>query len=427
MPPSSPTQDRATTLALIMVLAVVAVLGAPHVIAAVVDTDYIGDFLAYYFAAYCVSRGASPYLTATQDARWELLWSELNDRHPELARYEGRRGPQYLYPPALAIVMVPLTHWDLFTAKRLWSWLSLGMLVLSAVLLGLMMPRSKVVITLGLIAILFTTRTVRRELTLGQADILTLTLTCGALWLYLRKRPAASALLLAGAVFIKVTPLFIIFYYIVKRKWRYLLWLLAGLVALGMLSAVVVGWSTSVSYITEVIPTLDVCYPSNQTLNSFFLQLFMRLHDHWPIIPRWPGDILSWLSRIGLLAGCLWVLHRSVGGHKQETAATTVQAWAMLAMVGLVCGGSAWTFVYLWAILPLAALLMGGGPPAEKWQFWAIVGLAFVVTQYQPPVYAQYWRQIVVYLCLIAGIVLILALAWVLLKSRPKTQGQVPD
>jgi hypothetical protein len=416
--------------AIVGVLAAVCALGLPAVITVIESPPKQGydDFSAYYFASACVARHVCPYqgLDSEQQA---ALWTEVCERYPEF-NPEHLPPMQYFYPPHLSIAMVPLTWCDPVLAKYLWTWVSFGLLIAAVAILARIWPVDAWLTGLLLLAALLNSDAVKAELFKGQADILTFALTCGALLAYVRRKPGLSSALLAAAVAIKVTPLVILAYPILRREWRYVgffcLW--SGVLAAAAVAAVGVG--TCMAFFTNALPaiSLENMHSGNQTFFYLFHHLFGALQSHWPSLPEWPGPLLTWVCRLALLGAYALAILRSRGraaGSAGEQTIVAAQAWGAGALVGLVCGTSAWLFVYFAAVLPFFALLL------DRWvvrqRYWMAVAVAaFFFTQYQP---APAWGRLgglLPYLCLVGALALTLMLLMRLCGGASSASGEPP-
>jgi hypothetical protein len=253
------------------------------------------DFYAYYLAASGFRQGLDMYTLPTSG--WELLARTL--RVPDYA-------PPYRYPPLLAVGVMPLLSLPPRWAAFVWITLSAGAAMgATALLASALRPARpgeesrRLLLAWGLLA-LFTP--VLTTLYAGQANTFVLLTVALTLWAFKRERPAAAGLALALGTMIKVMPAVLIVYFAWRRQWRVVLGAVIGLAALSLLSIVVVGPATFLSYITHAVvqadPQVAGAYPPNQSLIGFFSRL---LTAH-----AWGG---SWADNPGLA----WTLGRAVG------------------------------------------------------------------------------------------------------------------
>lgn len=140
------------------------------------------DFTVYTAAAKALADGADPY-----DAR-------------------NPRGWRYVYPPLLAIALLPLT--PLSAPDGAFVWYVAGVLALAYALVATARAiggaaGARAVAFAGLVCLLFVGQTFQR----GQVTTILLALQAGALALLVRRRDALAGVVLALGVALRLTPL----------------------------------------------------------------------------------------------------------------------------------------------------------------------------------------------------------------------------
>jgi hypothetical protein len=219
---------------------------APFVIAAVglaalgvamtffVKSEGFGyDYLAYDGAARRVGSGAPLYLPGTVAAY-------------AAGRYEGL----FLYPPPLAIALVPLTALAETTATVAWMLLRLILLIGACVVLPVSWTAR--LATLGVAGLSFP---VLLDLNIGNVSILVLAL-CAAAWRWMGTPVAA----LAHAALAVIRFPFLIFgaLFLAKRRLTALGWTIASGIALIVACIPIVGLDTYAEYIAILRGLPDV-------------------------------------------------------------------------------------------------------------------------------------------------------------------------
>jgi len=280
------------------------------------------DFAAYYMAAWETAQGHSPYHRV-----------QIADRVHYVLTPEGQSAlgitaaviPGYVYPPTLALLLQPLTRlrfdaaltvWLLlncalapvcwvigakhFAQKTLWSWQSalLAVIVLAA------MP-------------------MRENLLLGQINGLVLVLALVSFIAFRDDRPFLAGALLAVAAWLKLTPAFLLIYFVYhKRNWKFLQgFSLLSLVAAAWIVAVI-GWQETIRYIAQILPAAGQHQLSLN--NKAFLAIFDRLFKPNPLMP--PAVHLPLLSFAGkgiVLTALFYAAHRwrsRASNHSQSEA-----------------------------------------------------------------------------------------------------------
>ena len=172
---------------------------------------YSNDFSVYYHAAQELIDGRDPY------------GSSLSDWTP------------YLYPPLLAELLVPLALLPLPIAAYIWFLISAASIVLAAFLAVALLSKDtravgqeshsqvadvwKELIAAGAVLLVF--RFVLDTFTLGQVNALVAALAVAHIYLYNRERRLLSAIVLAIAISIKLTPALLLVYHLAKMRVKF--------------------------------------------------------------------------------------------------------------------------------------------------------------------------------------------------------------
>jgi hypothetical protein len=189
-----PARARARRLLLIAFVAACAMWYSKQNIRDAIPTPGLSDFRFYYYAAQHILHGESPFLTA-----------------------------DYIYPPLLACLLVPLAAFDYFTARWIWFVFSHACLLTAAYLLWRRLGRDWIATTV--IAFVWGAGWVAQDsFATGQPDpLLTLLIVVACVsggWIGYASAGAGFAVKLIPAVLGLLAPL--------ERNWRGLLAFLAS-------------------------------------------------------------------------------------------------------------------------------------------------------------------------------------------------------
>ncbi len=200
--------------------------------------DFQHDFLDYYRAANFAVHGQGVY------SDFLHFWGT---EHWAIA---------YIYPPLLAITLIPLAGLPVEVAGRLWL-LGIHLSFLAALLLIFaVQPRLSraAKVTIALLFYLFLP--VYLTLKFQQVAALWLLLLAAVLWAYQRRRLGWCALFVALAASLKVIPVLLILFFLRKRAFRLVT---LSVVTLGLLSlGEIVAVPDGVLYGTRVLPTIGL-------------------------------------------------------------------------------------------------------------------------------------------------------------------------
>lgn len=302
------------------------------------------DFDAYRAAALRLANGGSLYTSLSLSGDFEPMGQEL-----------------YLYPPPLGIALTPIAQLSAQDGAVAWYLLHIIVLAACCALMPIGVRVRIVAFAVGIVSF-----GVYRDLMMGNVSVLLmLPLVAGWRWL---DRPVGS-LALALATSVRVTFGIYLLWFVFRRAWRPLLWMVAGGGALLLLSLPSVGIDGYLDYFTmlgNISGTEDLF--QNRHLTHTALQLGVPLEiAWWVLVPVWCLALVSvFLSRrrdpeVGfmvtasaglLLAPLIWDHYLSLVLLPSAFLAERGRKWA-LALPLLT-----WLPHELLPLVPIAALLM---------------------------------------------------------------------
>jgi hypothetical protein len=182
-----------------------------------------GDFPAFYWAGVRLPLGENIY---------------------QATPYSGN----YIYPPLLAAIFVPLSKLDQGSAAWMWTVINIVLFAV-CILLGARhvvrrfgIPGGRAAeMGIAVLAMLLSVGKVHVVVSGGQTDML-LVLGCTLGLIYQDRRPWLAGAMLALAANIKYTPLLLLPYLLLRRRWSAAAWTVVFFVVFGMLPALVCGW-----------------------------------------------------------------------------------------------------------------------------------------------------------------------------------------
>lgn len=249
------------------------------------------DFQVCYEAAEMISK--SPGQTA--------LYNRENMIDIAITDPENISFIDYVYPPFYGWFLIPLTKFSFSAALGIWRVLSIVFLGLAIWLLGkIMVPadlwrRHRSLVVVGLSAAMMLTGfsfPVIFALVEGQVILLIFFLLVLSLWAYGSRKKIGAGLALALAGAIKIFPLFLLIYFLIKKNLRWTGLTLLSFLMLTLLPLPLVGWQVYQDFwIRDVL--LASAPPKTlyaQGLFSFLDKLFGPSADFQPLV-----DLAPWL------------------------------------------------------------------------------------------------------------------------------------
>jgi hypothetical protein len=335
------------------------------------------DFYAYYVGGKAFDRGLNPYL-------------DHSARDPEFDDVRKPGFSRYIYPPTILPLLRPLSRLDYDTARYLWAgvYFTVYLLGLGVLLLGVRREHRRA--ALPLTALLFVTcHPLLLHIRFGQIDALVAGLLFLALASCAMGRRIVSAVLLAVATLIKVSPAVLLIYFVLGRRDRgYLLAFVVAALGLVALSLLAVPVELYRDYVTTVLP--DIGSGAFSNYNQSIFRLVGYRFGSSKIVPP---------LVFALLAG--WTL-RSLGqGHGANLDDPLDQVWLgrdvsarqllvffLNMLIILLFSPICWMMTYVW-VVPFSALLLAyllrHGTPITL--FMAAAGVALMsATVHAPPV-----------------------------------------
>jgi hypothetical protein len=138
----------------------------------------------------------------------------------------------------------------------------------------------------------------------GQIDIVIALLCSICYWCLLRNRDDAAGWLIALMTTMKLYPIVLLGYVILRRRWRGVRGFAIGMVVFNLIGVGVVGWADYVTFVREVLPIIGgtTAYVENQTIYAFVARLVA------PSYPLAPFDDGYWTVVASVLALAIMAL-----------------------------------------------------------------------------------------------------------------------
>jgi hypothetical protein len=292
------------------------------------------DFYAYYLAGARFAEGQNPYYFKQA----ETLYSE------------------YVYPPTYLPIYRALSALPYDQARRLWLVLYLmAFAALTAALVTAARPEQKLTLLTLSVLLTFSSFPFLMHIRNGQSDVFVIVLILFGWLAYARGRWLVASVLFALAAMGKVNPvLFLIYFGLYRRDWRFVLGFAASCAAVGLTSLAFVPVNLYRDYFLDVLPqvTRGTGYWPNQSLLRFV-----------PAAQSWIAPIVT-AAGLGLFAAFAWWIggcqgqqDRRAGWPLGEGTWRSEAVFVMNMVVILVFSGKAWSMAYVWMILPMALFL----------------------------------------------------------------------
>lgn len=343
------------------------------------------DFPIYYVAARAAADGRDT------DRIYERVFWERESARTGLPTV----GTFQPFPPANALVLLPLAWLPPEAAKPAWSALLAAALAASLLVLARALPHASP--WWLALALLVQTASVRNAIAFGQPYPLLLLLLTLALLAWLRRRDAAAGLLLAPVIAAKLYGLPFLPAATLARRRGLLLGAASGLAALTALSLAAVGRDVHATYLREMlVPSLegrvlDPYHPSWGSPQS----LARRLFQHEPDFnPRPALDAPRLAAACGRGAAVGIVVFGVAAAVRLFRRGRDRRAWGAVVLAGLAASPMPATYHLVLLTLPAAVLLAEERRTAVRVAVVAVVAYAASTLPHVPAFRAYGWASV---------------------------------
>lgn len=291
------------------------------------------DFFAYFNAGNRFEDGVNPY-----------YWADTN---PENEDYSD-----FLYPPTVLPLFTLLSRLSYNSARYLWFGIYAGSFLLAFIVSMRRFPTSRhLLFTLLGGTLLLTSYPMLLHIRNGQMDVFIISLILISRAFYMQDRSVPAAFLLAVASLIKISPAFLLIYFVLYRKdIRFLLHYALSITGLILASLLFVPLELYADYFFNILPAVSL--GTSYWLNQSIIKL----------LPE--GHVLSTvLSFAGLAAFSLFSLLLSCFKWKFKQSETTKESFQdfllfyLNLLIVLAFAGKIWSMAYVWMIIPSTILL----------------------------------------------------------------------
>jgi len=319
------------------------------------------DFSAYYLAGKVISE--TPAQSLYQLPRFADGRMNLNAPvpisspwHAAAIRYHMPFAYPYIYPPFLAVLMKPFAHLSFSTALALWNMVTV-LLVVGAVIISLSLGGvrldGKLALLLGVG--LFSYYPFLDNLFFGQSGGVILFLLAAGVWLLSRNRIGLSALCLALATVIKLTPVLAVPVLIFHRRWKWLMAYVAWIISLLILSVWQAGWIAHQQFWNEVLPSISSGAPicQNSSIMAFVQELFL---GHVPLGQSPSLTLPPYAATVSRLVAFLVYILMLGRFYLRRHDGKLVRDLVIMTLLGIVVSPISWMHHYTIALLPFLYL-----------------------------------------------------------------------
>jgi hypothetical protein len=336
--------------------------------------DIVGDDLSSsYLGCKMIATHQETHLYSHDPVNFDLVGDPVWKTEADRDDYQGTSHP-YVQTPLWAYSLLPLCeHTTYPTFNRFF--LVVAMVCFSGmiwVITRYWVPRFYAPLWIGLICVaLFTVEPFRYAILLVQTHIIFVLLGIMALT-FARRNPILAGLLLALAAVVKITPGFLVIYWVLTRQWKAAFSFVGWSVLLALITVVATGPGLMLAFLHEISQTSNVLLVAwnNQSLAGWWMGRYYpqpELHE-WYIHPLPPlVKITSLTISVALTA---------LGGFLDGKLPERPSYGAALALVAAtVFAPIAWSHYYFLLLLPVLLMI----DSYLRRPSWALLGLTAMI------------------------------------------------
>jgi len=211
----------------------------------------------------------------------------------------------YIYPPLLAIILMPLSYLPFSWAYPIWVLCQQAFLIASLSLLAKSLPALGTWIWPFLIVLAVNMYPVHLTIDIGQINLLILLILCLVLYLAQRDHFFWAGIMVGVATMIKMSPLLLLGLFIFQRKWRAVVGVFAALIILTALSIALAGPQNMLSFFSTSLRDsilIPIEWINNVSPAAFLHQLLPALGLGYLEVPSRLAIALVWLSLIAVFS-----------------------------------------------------------------------------------------------------------------------------
>ncbi len=353
----------------------------------------------------------------------------MNRGHPLYTPEElSRHSASFVYTPVVAMLMTPLTYFDVRTAADWVSfinhllWAGGLVVILKIAAYGRRLAPIEVLLLVGHYLIFYP---MAKALELTQASVWVFFLLAVSALLFQRKRFAPAGAVLAGAVSIKPHLVLLLILLGAARRltWRFVISAAVTLAVLGALCLLYAGWANIHDYLFELLPVLSngLAYYPNQSLNGLLLRLYTDLDPaEFNLAPAvgWIKNVCS-VWGLALLAAA-WIPCRAPRGPRDHDGDVLCYVLATVAVT--IASPIVWIHHFTAFFVPMAVACnyLARFPQARRlwFELLMLVGWWLVTFFFDSQYLKSGWLVLLGSLGFYGSLLLVIALAGVVVAAN---------
>ena len=314
------------------------------------------DFASTYVAAQLLREGKGASLYEYDPYQFDKVPPGAFAETAQQVGFTGYLHP-YVHVPLAALVVRPLLVIPYTTAARVMLAVNVCSLLLSLYLLVRMTARHAKLrwFCLAAVAMLYF-YPLRYGLWLGQTTPLVLLGVTALYCLAAAGHHKTAGIILGGVISLKIAPLLLLFYFLLRRKWLLAMSCAVSMLLIGLCSLMLAGGEGNLAFLKNIvrISGLSLASWNNVSLDGFLLRWVCDASYifSWQVLELPAGmKIVKWLAVCGLLV--LWFsLLRKPGEREGDHL-----GFSFTLVLVVIIPAISWSHYFLLLVIPYLLLL----------------------------------------------------------------------
>ena len=191
---------------------------------------------------------------------------------------DAELGSPWYFPPFSTIIFLPLSHLDIMDAKRIWNVFNLFILL---ALILLIKKWTSFNITVIAVLVFLSGIPLKNNFLLGHFYLLELFLILLAFSCYQKGLNILSGAIVAFCAAVKISPVFIVFYFLVKKQWKAFFSASIFLLFFLVIGLIYLGKEANFNYLFHIFPRISTeMFPTpfsvgNQSIFTMIQKTFL--------------------------------------------------------------------------------------------------------------------------------------------------------
>lgn len=272
------------------------------------------------------------------------------------------------YPPTTLVFYIPFAMLQYRVAQVIFIILSfLSLAVVIFISLKILVKKSNLYLFLTGLSLALLSFPTKFTFGMGQINLIAFFVVILSYYFYKRGKMEISGLILSLAYLLKPVLIFMLLFFILKRRWRVVLYSLIVPISATLLISLVYGVGSFLYWINEVVPRLSAISGREIYYNQGVMGFMSRLSSNFEV-----RKYLTAITSILLILYSSYLILKKKNENLQ---------FSLLFVTLLLVDTLSWQHHFVWLIFPFIVLANYAIKLRRAW-FWTLLGLAYLLVSW---------------------------------------------